>query len=135
MKFNLAQLWKFNGTKLINKSNFWSSTEAWNLSSEGQFVYIKNSKGDILTIKENNTTIHEKTMLLKNANQLWEKGFIEDCGYFTLKNPQSQKLLTAVSAHGLEIKGKGNLISECVLTSVPSSKKYAKSLSSTFNLN
>ena len=44
-------------------------------------------------------------MLQKNAEQVWEKGFIEDCGYFTLKNPQSQKLLTAVSPHGFDIKG------------------------------
>ena len=112
---------------MINKSSFWSSTEAWNLSSEGQLVYVKNSKGDVLTIKENDATINEETLLQKNAKQVWEKGFIEDCGYFTLKTPQSQKLLTAVSAHGFEVKGKGGLILECILTSVPSSKKNMRS--------
>ena len=66
---------------------------------------MKNSKGDILSIEENTTTVNKETIIQNNSGQLWEKGLVEENGYFTLKNPQSQKLLTAVSPHGFDIKG------------------------------
>ena len=30
----LAQLWKFDGTKLINKGNIWRSTDEWQLKRQ-----------------------------------------------------------------------------------------------------
>ena len=38
-------------------------------------------------------------------NDSWKKGQTNDDGYFTLEDPKSSKVLTAVSKDGLEIKG------------------------------
>ena len=44
-----------------------------------------------------------------DATQMWEKGEANDEGYFTLINSHSKKVLTAISEHRLEIKGKAEL--------------------------
>ena len=44
-------------------------------------------------------------MLQNDARQMWKKGETNDEGYFTLINPRSKKVLTALSAQSLGIGG------------------------------
>ena len=44
-------------------------------------------------------------MLQNDARQMWKKGETNDEGYFTLINPRSKKVLTAISAQSLGIGG------------------------------
>lgn len=54
-------------------------------------------------------TIHgkviEQNFVENKAEQLWTKGMEDDDGYFTLKNFENSKLMTAISEYGLETKG------------------------------
>ena len=91
------------------KDNYWlwlpnNAQYRLKIRSEEKLFYIKNSKGDTLTT-ENTTIVNKETIIQDNSAQLWEKELVEENGYFTLKNPQSKKLLTAVSPHGFDIKG------------------------------
>ena len=44
-------------------------------------------------------------MVQNDAGQMWKKGETNEEGYFTLINPRSKKVLTAISAHSLGIEG------------------------------
>ena len=100
-----GQLWKLNGTKLFNKANLWKSTDEWNLRAEGKMVYVENtSKNKFLGTFDD--VFHDETLLLNSVGQMWKKGIATNEGYFTLLDPNSQKVLTASSSHCLEIKGK-----------------------------
>ena len=69
-------------------------------------MYIESSTDDtkVLGIKDDDEVITEVKDLNK-ANQLWIKGEEKAGGYFTLKNSKSSKVLTALSASDLNIKG------------------------------
>ena len=47
----------------------------------------------------------EEEFIEGKSGQLWEKGESNNEGYFTLRNPLSKKVMTAISATGLEMKG------------------------------
>ena len=104
-----GQLWKLDEKgKLINKRNIWKSKkdDYWTLKPLGTMFYIKN-KNKVLTIK--NDTISYQRSVADDVAQLWEKGPVNDEGYFNLSN--SQKVLTASdSGIKLEIKGKNTQI-------------------------
>ena len=104
-KYFSGQLWKLNGTKLFNKANLWKSTDEWNLRAEGKMVYVENtSKNKFLGTFDD--VFHDETLLLNSVGQMWKKGIVTNEGYFTLLDPNCQKVLTASSSHCLEIKGK-----------------------------
>ena len=44
----------------------------------------------------------------KKAGQLWIKGKVRAGCYFTLKNNESSKVLTAISGNSLKVKGNSN---------------------------
>ena len=97
-----GQLWKLNGTKLFNKANLWNSTDEWNLRAEGKMVYVENtSKNKFLGTFDD--VFHDKTLLLNSVGQMWKMGIATNEGYFTLLDPNSQKVLTASSSHCLEM--------------------------------
>ena len=103
-KYVSAQLWKLNGTKLLNKANLWKSTDEWNLRAECSMVYVENiSKNKFLGTFDD--VFHDETLLLNSVGQMWKKGIVTNEGYFTLLDTNSQKVLTASSSHCLEIKG------------------------------
>ena len=75
---------------MIDKAEIWSSKDEFDITngtSEGNFEYIekipyKNKK---------------KTFVLQRGEP--------NTDYFTLKDPESSKVLTAISGNSLEIKG------------------------------
>ena len=99
----LEQLWKINGTKLVNRAHVWNSNDIWSLKPrENDTFYIGNaSKNKVLSV------IEDGVELVQNgAGELWEKGATNKEGYFTLTKSSSEKALTAISADCLVIKGK-----------------------------
>ena len=92
--------------KLINRRHIWKSKigDNWTLKPLGTMFYIKN-KNKVLTIK--NHTIRYRRSVADDVTQLWEKGPVNDEGFFNLSN--SQKVLTA-SGIKLEIRGKNTQI-------------------------
>ena len=105
--YYLGQLWKLEGETLKNKSGIWMSRDEWNfgpVDSADETVYIENtSKGTVLSIS--NEEVKEVTHYQNDAAQIWRKGDPDNEGYFTLSSSNSEKVLTAVSDHGLEMKG------------------------------
>ena len=71
---------------MINKANI-SIGDEWNITSEGNFVYIEN-------------------IPYKNETFVLQRGG-PNTDYFTLlEDSKSSKVLTAISGNSLEIKGK-----------------------------
>ena len=58
---------------------------------------------------DSDDSVKVKSFVENDATQMWEKGEADDEGYFTLINSHSKKVLTAISEHKLEIKGKAEL--------------------------
>lgn len=91
---------------LTNKSRFWNTNQCWSLkplrSRKGNKVYIENTtENQVLGV------VDDKVKLVQDdRGQSWEKGEINQQGYFTLTNPASQKALTADSEGLLTIEGK-----------------------------
>ena len=102
----LGQLWKLNGSMLTNMANLWNSNNDWALNARGEMFYIENTlTNKVLSIK--NDEIYEEN-LDQNANsQLWQKVMIYyDSGYFLLRDPNSQKVLTATLDQSFKLKSK-----------------------------
>ena len=118
--------------QLKDKANIWGSTDKFNITKEGEFVYIEKISEEILILEtelENPAVKNNKKKVLGNTGngptvlaqdfedkpgQLWKKGEVNTEGYFTLVNSdkkhKSPKFLTAVSkgvlrASVLEIEG------------------------------
>ena len=88
-----------------NKSNIWTSDDEWIIKNQGKLVYIQNiSKLKALATTYDGKVIEEE-FTEEKFGQLWIKGEPNNEGYFTLRNPQSKKVMTAISATGLEMKG------------------------------
>lgn len=89
---------------LVSKGTIWQSNDTWNFTAEKNFKISKYSNGKVL-----GATIHgkviEQNFVENKAEQLWTKGMEDDDGYFTLKNFENSKLMTAISEYGLETKG------------------------------
>ena len=58
---------------------------------------------------DSDDSVKVKSFVENDATQMWEKGEADDEGYFTLINYHSKKVLTAISEHRLEVKGKAEL--------------------------
>jgi hypothetical protein len=75
-------------------------------SRKGNKVYIENtSENQFLGVVDG-----EVKLVQDNRGQSWEKGEANQQGYFTLKNPASQKALTTDSEGFLTIEGKDSII-------------------------
>ena len=112
----LDQLWKLDSAeKLISKGKVWQSNDTWRLLSvekDSTMYYIENHS--IYMVLE--TTCHEKViekdLIEEKPEQLWQRRFDWDndvgsfSDYFTLRNFETSNLMTAISEHGLETKGK-----------------------------
>ena len=88
-----------------NKANIWRSNEEWDFTFKNKLVCIHNK----LKNKVLETTIDGK-VILEDAQedkpeQLWKKGSTYSDGHFTLENSKVPKVMTAISANSLEIKG------------------------------
>lgn len=104
----LDQLWKLDGNVLMNKSNIWKSKDRWNLKSEGSMVLIENvSENKVITRKEN--VVSEEVLILNDVGQMWENGDPDKEGFFTLTDPDSEKVLTATPSNCLVMSGKQTL--------------------------
>ena len=92
------------GKKLINRRNLWKSNDEWNLRDEGETFYIDNtSRKKVLAA--NNEEVKEENIVQEDVRQMWVKGVTNSEGFFTLINPQSQKVLTAISVDSLKMEG------------------------------
>ena len=99
----LEQLWKINGTKLVNRAHVWNSNAIWCFKQiEDNAFYIENtSENKVLSVIDDNVELVQN-----GAGELWEKGETNKEGYFTLTQSSSEKALTAISTDCLVIKGK-----------------------------
>ena len=76
---------------------------------EEAIVYIENiSKERVLSV--NGDEVELVSLTKNNPNQMWNKGFVDANGYFTLSSLLSiavnSKALTAISANSLGIRGR-----------------------------
>ena len=53
----------------------------------------------------NNEGVKEENIVQEDVRQMWVKGVTNSEGFFTLINPQSQKVLTAISVDSLKLEG------------------------------
>ena len=91
---------------LTNKSKFWNTNQCWSLKPlryrKGNKVYVENTtENQVLGVVDG-----EVKLVQDHRGQSWEKGEANQQGYFTLKNPASQKALTTDSEGFLTIEGK-----------------------------
>ena len=121
--------------QLKDKAAIWQSTDEWNITTKGEFVYIEKISIFESTITENqendnalrsletetgkivlgntfgtgNSVVEENFQDTPGPGQLWKKGDVNTEGYFTLVNSdkehKSPQFLTAIGASELEIKG------------------------------
>ena len=61
---------------------------------EGSIFCLTPCTGKVLTIDEDEVQLNTKDDESSNANQKWVKSFKDAEGWFTLKNPNSKKVLT-----------------------------------------
>ena len=75
-------------------------------SRKGNKVYIENAtENQVLGVVDG-----EVKLVQDNRGQSWEKGEANQQGFFTLKNPASQKALTTDSEGFLTIEGKDSIV-------------------------
>ena len=88
-----------------NKAKLWISDEEWDFTFKDKLVCIHNK----LKNKVRETTIDGEVILEDpeegKPEQLWKKGSTHPDGHFTLENSEAPKVMTAISANSLEIKG------------------------------
>ena len=82
---------------MTNQAGIWQSEHPWNFTETGQNVSIENpSTKETLFVVENSTAVNVK---------YWTKGVPNQEGYFTLTDPTSKMVLTAIDTTILEITG------------------------------
>ena len=106
-------MWLLKGTKLTNKANHWQSIDEWNLESVGTSFYIKNISNNTVLATAEDDTVKEEALKQNDTKQMWKKGRADYEGYFTFKNYHFQKVMTAISANCLEIKGISSIFDKC----------------------
>ena len=71
-------------------------------------VLIENvSENKVITRKEN--VVSEEVLILNDVGQMWENGDPDKEGFFTLTDPDSEKVLTATPSNCLVMSGKQTL--------------------------
>ena len=95
-----------DGTTLTNKSNLWQSNDNWVIREKDEWVIVENhSNSKVLEATDYHKVMQEKFDENK-TKQLWKKRKANTEGCFILINNGSSKVLTAISATNLEVKGK-----------------------------
>ena len=91
---------------LKNKAGLWKSIDSWIFKTEAEnFIYIENtSKTKVLGATSDDKVI-EEVFVDGKADQIWKTSKADTEGYVTLQNHIVQKVITAISESGLEIKG------------------------------
>ena len=89
---------------MINKADVWQSNDKWELKTDDSTYYIMNVSENKVLCAENGQVSLE-ALGLHDERQMWEKGDTNDEGYFTLTNPDTEKVLTATYLNGLAIEG------------------------------
>ena len=115
--FSDKQMWKLEGSELINKANMWISSDNWKLPSKLKNGYIENSSkkssdGKIVILKAGEIKVSEfqkagptNSTEPMDLSLQWQKIETERSDYFTLQNMKSGKYLTATSSGNLMIDG------------------------------
>ena len=91
---------------LKNNENQWSSTDRWNIKTEGKFVFIENTSKNKVWGTKKRGSVKEEELMESKINQLWIQGKPNIEGYFTLKSSVCQRFIKAVSPRRIQVKGK-----------------------------
>ena len=91
---------------LSNMADLWNSNNDWAVNERGEMVYIENTlTNKVLSIKNNE--VYEEILDHGVDGQLWQKVMIyHDSGYFLLRDPNSQKVLTATLDQSFKFESK-----------------------------
>ena len=94
----------------MNKLKSWHTNQCWSFkplrSRKDNKVYIENTtENKVLGVVDG-----QVKLVQDQRGQSWEKGEANQQGFFTLKNPASQKALTTDSEGFLAIEGKDSII-------------------------
>ena len=91
---------------LKNNENQWTSTDRWNIKTEGKFVFIENTSKNKVWGTKNRGSVKEEERMESKIDQLWIQGKPNIEGYFTLKSSVCQRFIKAVSPRRIQVKGK-----------------------------
>ena len=103
-----AQLWKFDGTTLVNKKSTSTIKGEWIFVPEGENFCIENTENNkVLSLaSDSGDEIEVKEMFRSNElRQLWKIGIPNEEGYFNIIEASSSKALTG-EGDGLKIDGR-----------------------------
>ena len=89
---------------MINKADVWQSNDKWELKKDDSTYYIMNVSENKVLCTENGQ-VNMEAIGINDERQIWEKGEANDEGFFTLTNPDTEKVLTATYLNGLSIDG------------------------------
>lgn len=90
----LGQLWKLDGSTLMNKAGTWHSSEQWDFQPKNGSIIIENtSKNKVLGVNDKDKVMKEDRAEDEDK-QLWVKG-VDIEGFFILKSFESKQVLTA----------------------------------------
>ena len=89
-----------------NNENQWTSTDRWNIKTEGKFVVIENTSKNKVWGTKNRGSVKEEELMESKIDQLWIQGKPNIEGYFTLKSSVCQRVIKAVSPRRIQVKGK-----------------------------
>ena len=89
-----------------NNENQWTSTDGWNIKTEGKFVFIENTSKNKVWGTTKKGVVKDEKILESKIDQLWIQGKPNTEGYFTLKSSVCQRFITAASSAGIRVKGK-----------------------------
>ena len=102
---HLEVSWKVEDSVLKNRADIWRSNDEWTFVEKDSMMIIKNtSKNKVLgSTADGKVTLEEFDEA--NIGQSWIQKKSTNEHYFTFKNADSMKFLTAVSEDALEVKG------------------------------
>ena len=103
-----AQLWKFDGTTLVNKKSTSTIKGEWKFVPEGETFCIENTENNkVLSLaSDSGDEIEVKEMFRSNdLRQFWKIGIPNEEGYFNIIEALSSKALTG-EGDGLKIDGR-----------------------------
>ena len=98
-------MWKLDSTTLINKADTWQSKDEWKFKAQGSMIYINNITKNMVLGTAYGDQVIQESFVKDEPGQLWEKGSVNDEGYFTIKNSMSTKFITATFRGSLKTKG------------------------------
>ena len=101
------QRWKLDNNMLKNKAGLWKSDDDWNFipQNDGLICIENTSKQKMVWTLGALNKVTLETFVEAKVQQLWKKGEPDAEGFITLEKSEGQKVITAISESGLEIKG------------------------------